>query len=183
MSQPLFVSLEDFITALTARGVSQRDAALQIKYELENNQIIVIDPHSNPWSAGEVLQWQSKILQRLADWKPGTRFPAMLVGTADYLSHLRYCRIEQSQARAGAGRPKESDWGDAEMFAMGLFKTKGDPKNPLHQVEGWRSNSDVAKAVLDYLEKLAAKGGDKAPDFNTVRNKVPGWLKKFRALN
>jgi hypothetical protein len=182
--QSLFVSLEDLISALTSRGISQRDAALQIKRELENDDIFVFDPHSNPWAAEEVLKWQVKILQSLADWKPGARHPQMQIGTAEYVSHLRYCRIEQKgPARVGAGKREQFDWGDAEMFAMNLFKTKGDPTNSLDQVKGWRSKSDVAKKVLDYLEKRARKENSSAPDLNTVRNKVPDWLKKFRALN
>jgi hypothetical protein len=184
MSEPLFVSLEDLVGALMARGASQRDAALQIKRELECGFIIVIDPHRNPWPAEQILQWESKILQSLADWKPGARPPAMLFGTADYVSHLRYCRIEQkNQARAGAGRRPQFDWEDAEMYAMELFRQKGDPTKLENQIEGWRSNTDVANTVLNYLQKLADRNGGKAPDFNTVRNKVPDWLKKFRALN
>jgi hypothetical protein len=184
--QPLFVTLDDLIASLVATGISQREAALQIKRELENALIFVLDPHRDPWSAEQVLRWQVQFLQSLADWKPGARLPSMQVGTADYLSHLRYCRIElkKGTARAGAGRPEQSDWEDAEMFAMELLRAKGDPANKLNQMKGWRSNTDLAKAVLEYLEKRAGKENTKAPELNTVRNRVPGWIKKYRtALN
>jgi hypothetical protein len=184
MNEPLILSLEDLVQALIAGGMSQREALLQIKRELENEMIVVIDPHRDPCSKQQVLKWQCDLLQSLANWRPGARPPAMLIGAPEYLSHLRYVRIEQkAPTRSNAGSPPQFDWEDAEMFVMKLLQEKGDPKKPENQGQAWRTNTDIAKAVLDYLQKRAKVTREKVPDFNTVRNKVPGWLQKFRALN
>jgi hypothetical protein len=183
--QQLLITLDDLIAEITSSGVSQADACRQLRRELENFQIIVIDPHRAPWAADQVLQWQVKLLESLANWRPGSRPPQMLFGVADYLSHLRYCRIviPKAPARPGAGRPEQHDWEDAEMYALQVFRQKGDPEKKEDRVEGWKSQTDLAKVVLEYMEKRAAQQNIRPPELNTVRNKIPDWLRKFRALN
>jgi hypothetical protein len=182
--QPLFRSLDDLISELTSRGSPHREAVLQVKRELENGDLIVLDPHRDPWSEAQVLLWVEQVLQNFANWKPGARLPSMQQGVPDYVSRLRFCRVKQKgSARAGAGRREQFDWDDAEQCAIVLLNERGDPTDSLNQLDGWRSKTDLAKAVLDYLEKRAEKTGDAVPSLNRVRTKVPEWLKRFHALN
>jgi hypothetical protein len=180
---PLYRSLDDLISELVARGSSQRDAVLQTIRDIENNAFICLDEYGDA-SAEDVKLWILQQLQSFAAWRPGTRPPALLAGTTEYVRNLRFRRIERKgSARAGAGHPEEFDWIEAEQYAMVLLKARGDPTNRLNQVEGWRSKTDFANAVLDHLQKRASINGEEVPSLNTVRNKVPAWLKKFAALN
>jgi hypothetical protein len=178
---PVFLTLENLVGELTASGIPLRQAVLKTITELENRTVRWLDPSSKPWgSEDQILGWIVQLLQGFAN----NRRPSMINGSIDYVAHLRFFRVEQmSSARAGAGRPEQNDWDDAGQCALELLKSRGDPTDPLNQRDGWRSKTDVAKAVLDYLEKRSEKTGDAPPSLNRVRAKVPEWLKKYRALN
>jgi hypothetical protein len=69
------------------------------------------------------------------------------------------------------GRPEEHDWEEARLYALKLLSERGDPTNEADQVKGWKSKTDLAKAVLNHLKT--------DPDLSTVRGKVPEWLAEF----
>jgi hypothetical protein len=170
-------TIDDLIEDLISQGNERQSAIFKVILGIENRQIFVLDPHSKPLPSKQVLPWLVKFLQALA---VGSRPPILPFGMPEYLRNLRFRTAERSSARAGAGRPEEHDWDEAKQYAFSLLKEKGDPKEP-HQVKGWTTNTDVATAVQEHLQKHAPN--QEPPDLNTVRNRVPGWLKEYRALN
>jgi hypothetical protein len=86
-----------------------------------------------------------------------------------------------SHARVRAGRREKYDWDEAKQYVEKLFREQGDPNDP-GQVNGWRSDTDVADAVVEHFEKLAKKG-EPTPDPGTVRNKIRPWLGALRERN
>jgi hypothetical protein len=85
--------------------------------------------------------------------------------------------MEPVPTPAKAGRREEHEWVEAKQYLEKIWDERGDPANEQNQVEGWRSDTNVANAVLDHLGKHAKS----SPDFGTVRNKIRPWLKDLRA--
>lgn len=195
-SPALIHTLDDLIDGLTSQGTEDRSAYLRIIRDIENGAISIIPPYRSPWPPGQVVEWLLQLLQKRANWQPGARPPAFLLpdGVPDYLGRLRFRVTAEDQpanlppdltknsARVGAGRPEVGDWDEAEQYAFLLFKERGLPDEH-GQVEGWRSKTDVAKAVLSHLEERALKSGQGPPDISTVRRRVPGWIEAYRARN
>jgi hypothetical protein len=172
------LTIDDFIDGLTSQGVEDRSAYLRMIREIENGEISIITPYSSPWPPGQVLHWLLLFLQKRANWQPGDRPPTFPDGIPDYLSRLRFRLVEKkNSARVGAGRPPDHDWEEAEQFVFKSFKERGLP-DELGQVKGWKSNSDVARAVIAHLAKLAPD--QEEPDLSTVLKRVPGWIKDWR---
>jgi hypothetical protein len=76
-----------------------------------------------------------------------------------------------------AGAPEQHDWEEGKLFVMQEFKTRGNPLDKNNQTEGWKSISDVARLLIDHLEKLSKDGI--GPEMSTARGKVSGWIKEF----
>jgi hypothetical protein len=174
-------TIDDLIDDLSSQGIERGSAIFKIIRGIENGEIEVLDPHPEPMQPNQVLHWLVKFLQSWAGAQPGTRLPIFLMGVPEYLKRLRFRVSEkENSARAGAGRPETADWSEARLYAFSQFDKRGDPEEA-DQAKDWRSKTDVAKAVLEYFEKRALKGGEKPPDISTVRRRVPGWLKEYRA--
>jgi hypothetical protein len=175
-------TLDDLLAEATKACGSHRDAAFGLIREIENGEIVVIDLHTLPYTKRDVLRWIVSLLEGLANWKQGAPLPSFPYGVAEYLKHLRFSRIElKGPARAGAGRPEEYDWEDAKLKFLQLIEERGDPEDPAERGKGWRSMTDVSKAILEYMEKRAEKTGTQAPDLSTIRRRVSPWLTEWRA--
>jgi hypothetical protein len=173
-------TIDDLIDGMTSQGVERRSAYLRFIREIENGEISIITPYRSPWPPEQVLHWLLLLLQKLANCQPGDKLPLFLfpAGVPDYLGRLRFRLVEKkNSARAGAGRPPDHDWEEAEQFVFKSFKERGLP-DELGQVKGWKSNSDVARAVIAHLAKLAPD--QEEPDLSTVLKRVPGWIKDWR---
>jgi hypothetical protein len=77
-----------------------------------------------------------------------------------------------------AGAPSRHDCEEGKQYFEKLWAEKGDPTEEANQVAGWRSRSDAAKMVLAHLEKHT---DENPPEFDTVRKKIPVWIKGFSA--
>lgn len=174
--QPQLRTMDDLLNDLMSRGIPHRDAVLQTIREIENGDIASTDPEP------QHRKWIVEFLQSLANWKPGARPPTMLFGMPGYLDRVRFYRPEPvTAARRGAGRPAEIDWIEADEAAAKLLNERGDPTDPKDKTKGWRSKSDLARAVLDHFEQLAAKNGEKVPALNKLRDRSTDWIETHRS--
>jgi hypothetical protein len=74
------------------------------------------------------------------------------------------------------GRPLKYDWDDGLQYLRKLLDEKGDPLKPENAGDGWRSDADAGRAVVDYLET-----DDRRPDFkNAMKTHVGPALKEWR---
>jgi hypothetical protein len=80
--------------------------------------------------------------------------------------------VEQS----GPGAPEQYHWDDAFKFMRDLLDKRGDPKKPENRVRDWRSNADVARAVMRYLEGE----WEEFPDFKHTERVIRPELKNWR---
>ena len=76
-----------------------------------------------------------------------------------------------------SGRPREHDWGEGKLFGEELLKTQGDPTRPENQVEGWRSQADLARAIMAHMAKHSTDG--KEPPLSSAQNLAANLLKDF----
>jgi len=83
--------------------------------------------------------------------------------------------LEGTTPKSGAGRPSEYDWDEAKQFFEREYGRRGDPRKPDNQVNGWRSITDAAQAVMAHLERHEGK----SPDESTARRRVSSWLDEF----
>jgi hypothetical protein len=58
-------------------------------------------------------------------------------------------------SKSSAGAPPRHDWEEGQLYLEKLWAQNGDPKLPMNGVDGWRSDTDIAKAVQDHMAKLA----------------------------
>ena len=65
------------------------------------------------------------------------------------------------------GRAPKHDWGEGKLFGEQLLKDRGDPTRPENQVEGWRSQADLARAIVEHMAKHSASGEE--PPFSTAK--------------
>jgi hypothetical protein len=76
------------------------------------------------------------------------------------------------------GRPLEYDWDQGFQYMHKLLEERGDPLSPLNAIDGWRSDADVGRAVVDYIAT-----DDRVPDFKNAMKHVRPELKKWALLN
>ena len=76
-----------------------------------------------------------------------------------------------------SGRPREHDWGEGKLFGEELLKTQGDPTRPENQIEGWRSQADLARAIMAHMAKHSTDG--KEPPLSSAQNLAANLLKDF----
>ena len=69
------------------------------------------------------------------------------------------------------------DWEDAMNFAKGEFQNRGDYNDPQNAVDGWRSQADLARLVLNYMEK---HNGGKEPSDSEVKSHLKDLLDSIR---
>ena len=84
-------------------------------------------------------------------------------------------RKAKQASRSGA--PEQHDWEEGKLFVMQELKSRGSPLDKNNQTKGWKTISDVARLVIDHLEKLSDDGV--GPDMSTTRGKVSDWIKEF----
>ena len=76
-----------------------------------------------------------------------------------------------------SGRPREHDWDEGKLFGEKLLKTQGDPTRPENQIEGWRSQADLARAIMAHMAKHSTDG--KEPPLSSAQNLAAKLLKDF----
>jgi hypothetical protein len=79
-----------------------------------------------------------------------------------------------------AGRPEGWGWKKARIFAMGVLKERGSPRNEKNQTQEWRSDADLMRLVANYFADLS-EDGSATPDERTIRGYVSGWINDFEA--
>ena len=87
---------------------------------------------------------------------------------------------EPERPRSRAGRKAEYEWVEAKQYLEKIVHQRGDPDNEHDEAPDWKSDADIARAVLAHLEHLAKKG-EPTPDLGTVSNKIRPWLKALLA--
>ena len=78
---------------------------------------------------------------------------------------------------ARKGRKPMYDWEDTMNFAKGEFEKRGDYNDPQNAVDGWRSQADLARLVLDYVKK---HNGGKEPSISLVKSHLKDFLDSIR---
>jgi hypothetical protein len=73
------------------------------------------------------------------------------------------------------GRKPTHDWEEAGLFFEQEWDKRGDPADEQNKGDGWKSDSDVARHVLEHLTRLPSPT---EPDLSTVRK----WLRPVLAL-
>lgn len=176
-----FRTLDDLHNELVSGGMTHRDAALQLIREFENGEII-LHGRQTSWAAENAAVLIVEFLQSVANWKPRSRPPTQLFGSAKIIANLRFRKVvPQSRPRKGAGRKEQHDWVEAELCALRLLNERGDPTCPLDATKGWRSKTDLAEEVRKHLEKQCVRTGEAPPSPSAVRSKAPVWIATYRA--
>jgi hypothetical protein len=77
--------------------------------------------------------------------------------------------------RSGPGAPEQYHWDDGFWYMRDLLDRRGDPKNRENPnpIKDWRSNADLYRAVLDYLEDVWGE----VPDFKHAEKVIRPQLK------
>jgi hypothetical protein len=75
------------------------------------------------------------------------------------------------------GRKPTHDWPEAELFFEKLWDKRGDPADEQNKEDGWKSDSDVARCIQEYLGRRAPE-----PDLSTVRRRLQPMLADKRRL-
>jgi len=74
------------------------------------------------------------------------------------------------------GSPEQYDWEEGFLFMHQELNKRGDPKNPINAVDGWRSDADVARLVAAHV---AIDG--RQPDLKHTARVIRRRLKEWRA--
>jgi len=80
--------------------------------------------------------------------------------------------------KSNAGAPPQHDWDEASQYAEQLWREWGDPRDPLSDRDGYRSDIDLARHVADHLR--TRDPGRKPPDPKYVADKLRPEIKKLR---
>jgi hypothetical protein len=80
-------------------------------------------------------------------------------------------------APARKGRKPMYDWEDAMNFAKREFENRGDYNDPQNAVDGWRSQADLARLVINYMKK---HNGGKEPSDSSVKSHLKDLLDSIR---
>jgi hypothetical protein len=78
---------------------------------------------------------------------------------------------------ARKGRKPMYDWEDAMNFAKMEFEKRGDYNDPQNAADGWRSQADLARLVMDYMKK---HNGGKEPSESEVKRHLKVLLDSIR---
>ena len=173
------------LNELAKSGISQRESALRAIRDLENNELEIIDLHPNPWKAASVLAWITKVLQSLADWRPGAKPSTLQYGAIDYLSNLRFQRVtfnaaNKSSPKGRVGAPPKYDWVEGKQYVFKLLRERGDP-DEADQTDDWCRQEHVVKAVQAHLSTRSVNGA--SPSDSVTRTYVKSWLDEYRSQN
>jgi len=79
---------------------------------------------------------------------------------------------------SNAGAPPQHDWDEAIQYVRQLWEERGDPRNPLNERDGWRSDIALARRVTDHLR--TRDPGREPPEAKTVADKIRPEIKKLR---
>jgi hypothetical protein len=83
---------------------------------------------------------------------------------------------KRSVPESPLGRPEQYDWDEGFQFMRAELDKRGDPRNPINAVKGWRSAADVARLVAAHIAI-----GDQQPDFKHTARVIRLELQKWRA--
>jgi hypothetical protein len=85
-------------------------------------------------------------------------------------------RAEESMPEpARRGHPKEYDWDEGLQFMRRELDERGDPKNPINAVEGWRSDADVARLVAAHVALPDGRQPDPKHTARVIRPELQKW--------
>jgi hypothetical protein len=79
------------------------------------------------------------------------------------------------------GRKPTHDWSEAKLYFEELWNKRGDPNDDQNKQDDWKSDSDVARHVLDHLVQHAPPDAE-PPDLSTVRRRLRPLLLDKRRL-
>jgi hypothetical protein len=60
---------------------------------------------------------------------------------------------------------------------MRELERRGNPRKKENQIKGWKSETDIAKLLIEHFAKLSKDGN--CPDLSTARRKVAVWIDEF----
>jgi hypothetical protein len=69
------------------------------------------------------------------------------------------------------------DWDEGKLFAFKKFNENGDFADPTNRVDGWKTQADLERAVIEHMARVT----DKQPAGSTTREKVALWLAEWRS--
>jgi hypothetical protein len=110
---------------------------------------------------------------------------AMLSGPNRLYRDVRFPRLEVKElwlkppriVPVRKGRTPRHDWEDAMTFAKQEFEKRGDFRDPQNAEDGWRSQTDWARLVLNYMAKY---NGGKEPAVSAVKSRLKDLLDSIR---
>jgi hypothetical protein len=74
------------------------------------------------------------------------------------------------------GDVPDYDWGEAKLYAFKLLDDNGDMQEPENQVNGWRSQADLTKKVMEHLEMRDGK----EPAYSTAKAYISKFITEWR---
>jgi hypothetical protein len=107
------------------------------------------------------------------DWRAYLEKPAAPASSADVPPPATEIRKESN-----AGAPPQYDWDEASQYIEKLWENLGDPRDPLNAKDGWKSDYDIARSVVDHLEELYPD--QEPPPAKTVADKLRPKIKRLR---
>jgi hypothetical protein len=84
----------------------------------------------------------------------------------------------QQEGKRRGGRKLQFDWPAYKDYAFDLLNDRGDPEDAKNQEKGWRSVTDLAKAI--HARMKPRKPDLRKPDLSTVRKYAAQWLAEWR---
>jgi hypothetical protein len=77
------------------------------------------------------------------------------------------------------------DWEPAMEYLRGVLDERGDPLDPKEAYDGWRSEADAGRLVLEFMSRQLKRGkegkkGKEPPDFSTVMRHVRPEMDNWR---
>jgi hypothetical protein len=114
-----------------------------------------------------------KLVINKRHWREHLSKPAATASSADVPPSATEIRKESN-----AGAPPQYDWDEASQYIEKLWEDLGDPRDPLNAKDGWKSDYDIARSVVDHLEELYPD--QEPPLAKTVADKLRPKIKRLR---
>lgn len=88
-------------------------------------------------------------------------------------------RAFPSRSKSKVGRKPEYDWNDIAHFVRKELDERGDFEDESNAVEGWRSQADLVRLVMDYMERIKLHSG-KTPSESTLKARLAPLIAEWR---
>ena len=89
-------------------------------------------------------------------------------------------KIEKKGPPKGkAGAKAKFDWDDVRLFVFKMFEQKGD-FDELAPADDWKSQNDLIKAALEYIEKRPEIGEGNGPSDSTLKGRIAPMVAAWR---